>query len=372
LGSKSAGAASGGQQQSLQSGSSGSSTQLPAWLDQASQQAIGTAQTLSQNPALFTPYGGQQVADIAPGTAQSWAQIQNPAATAGVTGGAANTIYNAMAPIQQQQQAALQGGVNQAAGLLNPFISQGPTTAGQVGANAQALMSPYTSSVINPTMTLMQQQLAQNQQANAAAANQVGAFGGSRMGVQNAVLQAQEPILAGQAIGNLLNTGWNQALYPASNIGLQAGQEAYGGAGALGQMGANAGTSMAGLLQGQGMGALSAAQPLQQQYISNLSSMGAQQQAEQQAQLNAQIGNYYAAQQQPMQNLDVLLSAIGGVPYGTNVNSFSSQYGQGLGQQNAYSNPAGSIIGGIGAAGGLASGIGSLASSGALAGLASF
>jgi hypothetical protein len=89
--------------------------------------------------------------------------------------------------------------------------------------------------------------------------------------------------------------------------------------------------------------------------------MGAQQQAEQQAQLNAQIGNYYAAQQQPMQNLDVLLSAIGGVPYGTNVNSFSSQYGTGTGQQNAYSNPAGNIIGGVAAAGGLASGIASVA-----------
>ena len=361
MGSKSAGAASGGQQQSLQSGSSGSSTQLPAWLDQASQQAIGTAQTLSQNPALFTPYGGQQVADIAPGTQQSWAQIQNPTGPAATTGAAANALYGSMAPIQQQQQAALQGGVNQAAGLLNPFISQGPTTAAGVGANAQALMSPYTQSVIDPTLTIMQQQLRQNEQANAAAANQVGAFGGSRMGVQNAVLQAQEPILAGQAIGNLLNTGWGQALQSGTNVGLQGGQEAYGGAGALGQMGVNAGANMAGFLQGQGMGALSAAQPLQQQYISNLSSMGAQQQAEQQAQLNAQIGNYYAAQQQPMQNLDVLLSAIGGVPYGTNVNSFSSQYGTGTGQQNAYSNPAGNIIGGVAAAGGLASGIASVA-----------
>jgi hypothetical protein len=73
-----------------------------------------------------------------------------------------------------------------------------------------------------------------------------------------------------------------------------------------------------------------------------------------------------------MQNLDVLLSAIGGVPYGTNVNSFTQQYGTGTGQQNAYSNPAGSAIGAVGAIGGLAGGIGSLASSGALAGLAAF
>ena len=59
-------------------------------------------------------------------------------------------------------------------------------------------MSPYTRSVINATLPLMQQQnaLSQNQQANAA--NTANAFGGSRQGVQQGVAQAQGALNIGQ------------------------------------------------------------------------------------------------------------------------------------------------------------------------------
>ena len=346
MGSKQSGASSGGQQQSLQSGTSGQSTTLPAWLDQASQQAVGTAQTLSQNPNLFTPYSGQQVADIAPGTQAAWNAIGDPNQMAATTGANTNTLYNSFAPLQQQQQQAISGGMNNATSLLGGWAGMGATTPQSVAQGAQAMMSPYTQAVIDPTMQLGQQALAQNLQQIGAGANQSGAFGGSRQGVQEGVAQAQTALGESNILGNLLNTGYNSALGQAGALGQLSQQESYGAAGQLAQGQMSAGNLQAQLLQQQGLGALTAASPYGQQYISDLSSMGQQQQAQQQAQLNAQIGNYYAAQSQPMQNLDVLLSGVGAVPYGTNVNSFTSQYGTGQGQQNAYQNPLTGVLGG--------------------------
>lgn len=349
------GGSKGGSQQATtqQSGSTNTSgtslTQLPPWLDTAAQQAVGTAQTLSQNPALFNPYQGQQVADVGAGTQAAWNAVTggSPTQTAGQIGDASNTILNAVqGTAGPAQQAAIQGGMSNAAGLLGQFSGLGPATAGQIGANAQTLMSPYAQSVIAPTMALGQQALAQNLQQIGAGANQSGAFGGSRQGVQEGVAQAQTALGESNILGNLLNTGYNSALGQAGALGQLSQQESYGAAGQLAQGQMSAGNLQAQLLQQQGLGALTAASPYGQQYISDLSSMGQQQQAQQQAQLNAQIGNYYAAQSQPMQNLDVLLSGVGAVPYGTNVNSFTSQYGTGQGQQNAYQNPLTGVLGG--------------------------
>lgn len=356
MGSKSGSGGGGGtQQQGYQSGSSSSQTNLPSWLDQASQLAVGGALGLAANPNLFTPYGGQQVADIASGTQQSWGQIQDPTQTAATTGAAANTLYGAMSPVQQQQQQQLTSGYNTAQGLLGGYLQGGPTTAAQVGQNAQTLMSPYTSSVIDPTLALGRQALAQNLQQIGAGANQVGAFGGTRQGVMEGVAQAQAALNAQNTMGNLLNTGWGQALTPAQQIGLQAGSEGYGGASLLGQAAMGNAQQLGAWQQGQLSGALSTASPYQQQYISNLSTMGGQQQAQQQALLNAAMGTYYGQQQQPIQNLDLLLSAIGAVPYGTSSTGTSSgtTYGQGVQNLASGGNVAGNIVGGMSTAAGL-------------------
>jgi hypothetical protein len=358
MGGKGGGGGGGGtQQQSTQSGTTSSQTNLPPWLDVASQLAVGQALNLSNQPNLFQPYQGQQVADVAPGTQQAYGQIQDPSQTAATTGGAMQALYGAMSPVQAAQQAALQGGINTGQGLLSPYMG-GPTTAGQVAGNAQAMMSPYAASVIAPSMQLGQQALAQNLQQIGAQANQAGAYGGTRQGVAEGVAQAQTALGESNLMGNLLNTGWNQALWPASQVGLQAGQQGYGAAGLLGGEAYGAGGTMAQAMQGQLGNALSAVAPYQQQYIGNLSAMGQQQQQQQQAQLNAQMANYYGTQQMPVQNLDLLLSAIGAVPYGTSSTGTTNMqtYGQGI-QNLASGNVAGGIIGGASAAGGLLSGV---------------
>jgi hypothetical protein len=63
-----------------------------------------------------------------------------------------------------------------------------------------------------------------------------------------------------------------------------------------------------------------------------LQASGAAQQTQQQALLDAQQGNFYQAQDWPVQNLDLLLSSVGAVPYGTTSNTAGS--GTSVAQKN--------------------------------------
>jgi hypothetical protein len=348
-GGKSGGQSSSQNQQTSTATSGTTAQDLPPWLTGAAQQAVGTAQTLSQNPNLFNQYPGQQVADVGAGTQAAWNAITggSPAQTAGQIGQAAGTILGGVqGAAGPQQQAAIQGGLSNAAGLLGQFSGLGPATAGQIGANAQTLMSPYAQSVIAPTMALGQQALAQNLQQIGAGANQAGAFGGSRQGVMEGVAQAQTALGESQQLGNMLNTGWNAALNPAANVALQAGQQGYGASGLLAQGQIAGGQQLGQDIQGQALAALSAGQGLPEQQIQNLSAIGAQQQSQQQALLNAQMGNYYGAQQQPIQNLDVLLSTLGGVPYGTTTTQNASNLAFGNQSVANQRNPLTGALGG--------------------------
>ena len=120
-----------------------------------------TAQDLSQRP--YTPYTGEQVAPTPADTQTAYGQVRAmqgqgaPAYTAsenaytGLLGSAAPMTADAL----RGNAANLYGGFAQgvftpAAGMLAPYFGTGPATAGQVGANAQALMNPYTQSVIDP------------------------------------------------------------------------------------------------------------------------------------------------------------------------------------------------------------------------------
>jgi hypothetical protein len=314
----------GGSQQTQQGGTSNtsgsSSTQLPSWLTNAAQQAVGTAQTLSQDPTLFNPYPGQQVADVSPGIQAGWnyGTGNDPNAMAQQIGGTTGNIYNAISGMAlPQQQQYIQGGLQQAQGLLGGWAGQGPASAASVAQDARSMMSPYIQSVIDPTRALGQQALTQNLQQVGANANQAGAFGGSRQGVMEGVAQSQEALGESNILGNLLNTGYGQALTQAGNLANTRQQLGEGAASSLASMYGNAGSAMAGYGQTDINNALNAGQGIPQQYLQNLLGIGAGQQSQQQAGINAAMGNYYGTQQQPIQNLDLLLSAVSGVPYGT-------------------------------------------------------
>ena len=368
-------------------GGSGSSTNtvqntnsyIPPWLESYGQQAVQRADALSQQ--AYNPYTGQTVAGIDPAQQQAYNQI---AAMQGLGTGAAASGINAQAGMAGQvapiTAGGIQGNTNQlqqgfnqqvygpSQGLLGNYTSQGPATAQGVAAGAQQLMSPYTSAVIDPANQLMQQQLAQNLHTIGAGANQAGAFGGSRQGVQEGIAQSQAALGSEKYLGDLLNNQWNQATGISRDVALQAGQQ-----------GLASNTALANLLQGgygqnQKLGAdimssnlsqgLGAAQNLPQSLTSlqnmmlgqsnALNQAGTLQQQYQQQLLNAAQGAFAQQQAFPYQQLQTLLGAVSGIPYSTSNTGFAQE------MNPYYSNPWGQAIGGTAALGGLAGGVGSL------------
>ena len=313
-----------------------SQTQLPPWVNQAAQQNYALAQNIAQRP--LTQYQGQQVADIGPQTQQAW----NLAAT---SGGAGADQYNAS-----------QAG----------FLTAAGTPATQVNAqqlsntNLQPYMNPYTQSVINNTLPLMQQQnaLSQNQAANQA--NSANAFGGSRQGIQQGVAQAQGAMNIGQMASQLNQANFGQAQQAATgdisrNLQAQQGNQQ------ANQANINSLISAAG-----GLGTLgSQAQQNQRQQFLELSTAGAQQQAQAQNQITANVNQFNQAQQYPGQQLGVLQSALGMTPYG------STTMGSSTGQQQQTTTPSlmSDVTGGLQALGSLTGAGGPFASGGAFAGL---
>jgi len=344
-----------------------SSTQLPDWLNNASQQAVTTAQNLSQQP--YNPYTGQMVADVPADTQAAYQAVRNmqgvydPAYTQaqGIYGnlaaGAVPQTADQLQALTDQLYGGYQSGViSPVQGLLSPYLGQGPATAGQVAGNALTIMSPFSSAVLDPAIKMGQQQLAQNLQTIGAGANQAGAFGGTRQGVMEGVAQSQAANQLAQTYGNLLNQGWQEALTPATQVALQGGAQGLAATNALaglysGGYGAaqQAGQGMmnqnlaAGLQGAQGLTSTAAAQQAaDQKNASLMQTIGSAQQNQQQAELNAQLSQFYEQQQWPYQQLDTLLGAVGAVPYGTTTSATS----YGTQQQNMQRNLAGSILGG--------------------------
>jgi hypothetical protein len=274
-----------------------SQTSLPPWINQAAQQNYALAQNIANRP--LTQFSGQQVADVAPQTQQAW----NLAAT---SGGAGADQYNA-------SQAA--------------YLTAAGTPATQVnaqslaGTNLQPYMSPFTQSVINSTLPLMQQQnaLSQNQAANQA--NSANAFGGSRQGVQQGVAQAQGAQNIGQMAAQLNQANFTQAQAAATgditrNLQAQTSNQA------ADQANTNSLIAAAG-----GLGTLgSQAQQNQRQQFLELTQAGAGQQQQGQNEINAQMNQFNQAQAYPGQQLGVLQSALGMTPYGST--TMGSQTGQ--------------------------------------------
>jgi hypothetical protein len=310
--------------------------QLPPWVNQAAQQNYALAQNIANRP--LTQYQGQQVADIGPQTQQAW----NLAAS---SGGAGADQYNAS-----------QAGFLTAAGTPATQVN----AQSLANANLQPYMNPYTQSVINSTLPLMQQQnaLSQNQQQNAA--NSANAFGGSRQGVQQGVAQAQGALNIGQMASQLNQANFQQAQAAATgditrNLSAQQGNQQ-----------ANQANINSLIQASQGLGTLgSQAQQNQRQQFLELSTAGAQQQQQAQNQIDAQKAQFAQAQAYPGQQLGMLESALGMTPYG------STSIGSSTTQQQQQTNPSLSsdIFGGLQALGGAFGSGGPFGAGGALAGL---
>ena len=349
------------------------SQNIPDWLENTGQTAVGRAEDLSNRP--YTPYTGELVAPQSADTLNSYQAVRDmqgqgaPAYASSIN--AYGNLIGQAAPITaggvNDNTNALYGNFNQnvmnpAQGLLGGYLNGGPATAQQVGQNAQALMSPYAQNVIDPTLAAGEQARQIARQSIAGNANNVGAFGGSRQGVAEGVSDAQNALGTQQQIGNMLQSGWGQALTSGTSIGLQAGAQGYGAATGLANLGAtgyqNAQTAGQGISNTNLAAGLTAAAGLptvataQQTYgktdASMLQAIGSDQQNYGQGVDNAAYGQFLDEQGWPVQNLDLLLGAVGGIPYSTNGTGASTQ------TQTLNKNVAGSVLGG--AASGAAAG----------------
>jgi hypothetical protein len=298
-----------------------SQTQLPPWINQAAQQNYGLAQNIANRP--LTQYQGQQVADIGPQTQQAW----NLAAT---SGGAGADQYNAS-----------QAGYLTAAGTPATQV----TPQSLASTNLQPYMDPFTQQVIDKSMPIYQQQLGlqQNQQQNAA--NSANAFGGSRQGVQQGVTQAQGAQGMAQMAAQLNQANFGQAQAAAT------GDISRDLAAQTSNQGANQANINSMIQAAGGLGTLgSQAQQNQRQQFLELSTAGAQQQAQAQSQIAANMGQFNQAQQYLGQQLGVLQSALGMTPYG------STTMGSSTGQQQTTTTPSlmADVTGGLQALGSMA------------------
>jgi hypothetical protein len=396
---------------------------IPSWVESGSQNLLAAAEQQAATP--LQTYSGQMVADVPQDTQQAYQQVRNlqgvtdpyyqaslnqysgllgnlQSLTPDQQNALTNSLYGnygqqVISPAQQYLGQAYgnaaglyQQALGGTAGLLGNYIAgAGPATAQQVASNVNTLMNPYISNVAGPTQQIYNQMIDQQLQQNAGQAANVGAFGGSRMGVQNAVAQAQGSLGAEQYMGNLLSQGYNAALTPAYNLASQASSQGLNAAELLagqgmtaaqqlGGFGSTAANALVSLLQGGYGSSLSGAQNIMNTNLglgttaaqqlpqlasayskqqagdaALLQSIGQSQQEQQQAELNAQIGQYYEQQNAGYQQGDYLASILGSIPYSTYGQSQS--YGTTSGTKTNTSATGSSILGGAASGAGLGS-----------------
>lgn len=157
---------------------------IPQYFKDLQQSVFERANTVSQQP--FEAYTGQRIADLS--------QLQNAAITQAQTN---LGQFGASGVIPQAQQM-----VSNAANISSmQFTPQ----------MAQQYMNPYTQQVTNAAIRNLQEQSALASQQQRAQAVQSGAFGGTRQGVQEAVLQAETAKKAGDITAQLQGQAFQDA-----------------------------------------------------------------------------------------------------------------------------------------------------------------
>ena len=196
----------------------------------------------------------------------------------------------------------------QAAGALT-----GPMTTAQ----RTAYMSPYQQDVIDATMTEFDAQAQRRENERAAAALGIpGAYGGGREGVQAAQYQAESDRNRAAMLAQLRQTGFQQA---------QAGrQQDFANQQALATQQAGLGTQALGNIQRQ---------------IAGLGTLGATQQAQTQAGLDASRQFAQMAVQEPTTRLGMLGTGVTGLMGGT------QGMGTTIGQAPPTTSPLGTALG---------------------------
>ena len=274
----------------------------PEFIEAAQRTFLTDLATQSGLPSITTANTQQ------PGeTAEQFAQRQAQATQFGITRAGMADLAPQVAAQDALQTAAYTQAVDPSTGLgsFQPFLTKAGaaadastaltgTGAGTGAGSISSYMSPYQQQVIDTTMQDFdkQAQIRANQQA-AATLGVPGAFGGGREGVQRAEYQATSDQNRAQTLANLRQSGFqNAAARRQQDLANQMGISN---------------------LQG-GLGAR--AQDFSRAQISGLGTLGAAQQSQNQAILNAQQQAAQMAIQEPRQALDRFGQGIAGITPG--------------------------------------------------------
>jgi hypothetical protein len=261
-------------------------------VNNAAQSNYAQAQSVAAN--LMGPYQGQRVADL--------------------TAGQKSNIDAAQANVGSTDPA-----FNQAMGSTSNFLNfNAPQVqAGQLSnTNLAPYLNPYTNQVVNSGLQAMDIQRRQALAQTGSSAATSHAFGGSRQGVQEGILNASAAMQAGQLASGLQSQNYMQAQAAAGqDIGRtmsadQLNQQAALNSGQLSLSAANQMGQLAGQKQQNFLGGLSAAQQFQGQL-----------QQQDQSQLDAKQQLYAETRQQPIDQLQILQNALSQSPYGRTTTS---------------------------------------------------
>jgi len=270
----------------------------PEFIEAAQRTYLTDLATQSGMPSVTTADTKQ------PGeTDAQFAQRQAQATQFGITKAGMAELAPQVAPETQLQKDAR--GMASGLGSFQPFLTDATTAAGAATAltgtgagtgagSIQSYMSPYQQQVIDTTMAEFdrQAQIRANQQA-AATLGVPGAFGGGREGVQRAEYQAASDRNRAQTFANLQQQGFqNAAARRQQDLANQM--------------------NISNLQSGLG----ARAQDFSRAQISGLGTLGAAQQAQQQAVLDAQRQAAQMAIDEPRQALARFGQGIAGITPG--------------------------------------------------------
>ena len=236
------------------------------------------------------------MADLSPGQQQGFAYGTGttPTGMAQQIGGTTGDIYSAISGMAlPQQQQYLQGGLQQAQGLLGNWAGQGPVSAQGVAQDAQSMMTPVcergdcADQGIGSAGTYPEFATGGRQRKSGGGIRRLapgrhggrGAVAGGPGRKQHHRQPAEYRLRPGA------DPGGQPRQYPAATR--------EGAASSLASMYGNAGSALAGYGQTDLSNALTTGSGLPQQYLQNLLGIGGLQQSQQQAGLNAQMGQYY-------------------------------------------------------------------------------
>jgi hypothetical protein len=257
-------------------------TELPPWVEQGSQDVYN-----------------QMKGALAPGY-----QSYNGQTVSGTTADT-NAAYDRIRGMQGQGDPAYASALNMATGLAG---SAKTATPGDIEALRTQFQNPFQQDVINRSVSTLEDQATRAGNARAAQAGNVGAFGGSRYGVEQGIAAGETAKASGDLAGQLNLQGYNTSLQSALGLN-QANQQ-------LGLAGLQMMPQIAGARANQT--ALEAGM---------LQQIGTNQQQQKQNELNDTWRRWLEEKDYPVESAQMLGQTLSGLPFGSTNTTTTQQQG---------------------------------------------